>query len=68
MAPHQQRVVDEKNEVNDRLGKLAEFIAASPIFGKLPYDEQGRLKIQKFIMEQYVGVLCDRIDNFPEVA
>lgn len=68
MAPHQQRVVDEQTEVSDRLDKLTAFIASNPVFGKLPYDEQGRLKIQKFIMEQYVGVLGDRIDNFPEAA
>lgn len=68
MAPHQQRVVDEKAELSEKLAKLREFIATNSLFGKLPYDEQGRLKIQRFIMEQYVGVLGDRIDNFPEVA
>ncbi len=68
MAPHQQRVVDEAAELLDRLNKLRAFIESNAMFQKLPYDEQGRLKIQRFIMQEYHGVLMDRIDNFPEVA
>ena len=68
MAPHQERVVAERAEVKERLDKLSAFIDAAPmnpIWKNLPYDEQGRLKIQRFIMQQYVAVLEDRIDNFP---
>jgi hypothetical protein len=65
MPPHQQRVVDEQKELLEKLNKLRAFIESSPIFKKLPYDEQGRLKIQRFLMQEYLAVLLDRIDNFP---
>lgn len=65
MKPHEQRVIDEKNELADRLAKLTTFIASNPLFCSLPYDEQGRMKIQRFIMGEYKAVLEDRIDNFP---
>lgn len=65
MAPHQQRVVDEKNDLNEKLGKLSSFISGSEIYKKLPYDEQCRLKAQLFAMQMYFNILDDRIDNFP---
>jgi hypothetical protein len=68
VKPHEERVVAERDEVKERLDKLTAFIEAkpiNPIWAKLPYDEQGRMKIQQFIMKQYVAVLEDRIDNFP---
>ena len=64
MPPHQERVVTEQKELLEKLVKLREFIDSNPVFKKLDYDEQGRLKIQRFIMEQYSAVLLDRIDNF----
>ncbi len=66
MKPHEERVVTERSELAEKLSKLGEFIDSSPLFQKLPYDEQGRLKIQRFIMQQYSAVLLDRIDNFPD--
>ncbi len=65
MKPHEERVVTEQAELLEKLNKLREFIDGNPLFQKLDYDEQGRLKIQRFIMEQYSAVLLDRIDNFP---
>lgn len=64
MKAHEQRVVDEKNELGERLAKLTTFIESNPLFRSLDYDEQGRLKIQRFIMGEYKSVLEDRIDNF----
>jgi hypothetical protein len=62
---HEQRVVAELQELRKKREALNTFIVSNPLFGKLDYDEQGRLKIQRFIMEQYEAVLGDRIDNFP---
>lgn len=42
LQPHQQRVVDEKNEVSDRLSKLYAFFRG-PIFPTLSEAEQSRL-------------------------
>lgn len=66
MQPHEERVVTEQKELLGKLNKLREFIDSSSIFRKLPYDEQGRLKIQRFLMQEYSAVLIDRIDNFDD--
>ena len=62
--PHQQRVVDEKAELETRVNKLNDFIAHSEIFPTLPADEQERLKRQNDIMWQYFEVLGERIAAF----
>lgn len=63
LQPHQQRVVDEKAELDSKRDRLTEFLKG-PIFRSLPEDEQERLSRQASIMEQYSGVLAERIVNF----
>ena len=65
MQPHQERVVNELNELKEKREKLGAFIAASPVFTSLPIDEQSRLRRQFDIMISYEGVLQERIDYFP---
>lgn len=65
LKPHEDRVITEQKELMEKIQRLREFISTNPLFAKLPYDEQGRLKIQRFLMEEYSAVLLDRIDNFP---
>jgi hypothetical protein len=67
MAPHQQRVVDELNELRDKRKKLEQFLfSENPVvFNQLPADEQDRMRRQFDIMLQYEGVLQERIDQFP---
>lgn len=65
MQPHQERVVAELKELTEKREKLAVFIGSSPTFGKLPADEQMRLRRQFDIMVSYEGVLQERIDHFP---
>lgn len=64
MQPHQQRVVDEKAELDEKLAKLVAF-GITPLFASLPADEQGRLNRQHSLMEQYSAVLGERIAAFP---
>lgn len=64
MQPHQQRVVDEKSELDDKLGKLGVFIESSPIFAVLPDDERERLVRQKSCMGEYSEILGERIAAF----
>lgn len=66
MQPHQQRVIDEKAELDERLTKLYAFIANSPIFRTLPPAEQHRLSQQSAYMQGYLNVLNERITAFPE--
>ena len=63
MQPHQQRVVDEKEELDDKRAKLAAF-AHTEIFAGLPQDEKDRLEHQGFHMGAYSDILCARIAAF----
>ena len=63
MAPHQQRVVDEKHELDLKLDKLVEFLKGQ-ILQSLPADEQERLTRQSVLMDKYSGVLAERIAHF----
>jgi hypothetical protein len=63
-APHQQRVIDEKSELDHKLGKLTTFIAESPIFSSLDKEEQSRLDWQQRFMSLYSEVLGQRIAAF----
>lgn len=64
LKPHQQRVIDEKSELDERLRKLNEFIDSSPVFDTLDQAEQDRLNEQAFHMENYSKVLGERIAAF----
>lgn len=64
MQPHQQRVVDEKAQLDERLTKLYAFIANSPTFRELPPAEQHRLSQQSAYMQGYLNVLNERIAAF----
>jgi hypothetical protein len=64
MQPHQQRVVDEKTELDERLTKLIAFLD-NPLFAGLDSDEQDRMKRQAEHMTNYSVVLGERIAAFP---
>ncbi len=63
MQPHEQRVVDEKKELDEKLTKLTAFFSGK-IFSTLPLDEQERLKQQSEVMEKYSNILHERITHF----
>lgn len=63
LQPHQQRVVAEKAELDEKLAKMDAF-GRTPLFASLPADEQGRLNRQHSLMEQYSAVLGERIAAF----
>ena len=65
MQPHQQRVMDEKAELDKKATALSEFIGNSPIFQTLDPAEQERLKEQNDVMWQYSEILGARIEAFP---
>ena len=65
MQPHQQRVVDEKTELDTKAKALSEFIGNSAIFPTLDTAEQERLKEQNDVMWQYSEILGARIAAFP---
>lgn len=63
LQAHQQRVVDEKKELDGRLSKLLCFFQ-TPVFCELPEAERSRLRNQARFMEGYSAVLQERIDAF----
>ena len=64
MLPHQERVVVEKRELDERLIKFAAF-GRTEVFASLPTDEQNRLNRQLAVLEEYSCTLSDRIAAFP---
>lgn len=60
---YQQRVVDEKIELDLKLGKLNLFFETET-FDRLPVEEKDRMKSQAGFMEGYSKVLEARIANF----
>lgn len=63
MQPHQQRVLDEKNELGERLEKLLSFIGTD-FYRGLPEKERELLFFQSQVMEDYYEVLEQRIELF----
>lgn len=63
MQPHQQRVVDEKKELDDKLTRLQAFFKTST-FDELDDAERSRLVHQAAIMGEYSTVLGERIAAF----
>lgn len=63
MQAHQERVVTEKKELDEKLERLTAFISGE-IFPTLPEDEQDRMKLQADLMGQLSAVLGKRIAAF----
>ena len=63
MQPYQDRVLNEKAELDQRLGKLQAFLSTAT-FNSLDADEQARLRRQAGIMQEYSVVLGERLAAF----
>jgi len=63
MEVYQQRVVDEKTELDIKISKLDSFVGTEKFFA-LPIDEQKRLGLQCWFMDEYSRILGERIANF----
>ena len=68
MQAHQQRVVDEKSELDGRLTKLLAFIdgGQGTTFKSLNEPERERLCRQGAVMREYSDILADRIAAFTD--
>ena len=64
VPPHQQRVLDEKQDLDLRIARLDEFMRRNPTFTTLDAPERDRLEIQLDLMRDYSGILGERIANF----
>ena len=63
MQPHEQRVVDERNELEGKINKIWEFIGGD-IWQSLNKVDQDLLAIQHNAMTAYSATLSARISRF----
>lgn len=63
MKDFQQKVVDEKEELDAKTERLLSFINGE-VFDALPVDERKRMSEQYYHMGQYSTILGKRIENF----
>lgn len=63
LQPHQQRVVTEKHELDEKIEKLSVFLKGD-MYISLPGAEQARLNNQFRVMNDYSGILSERIAAF----
>lgn len=66
MRDWQMRVVSERYGLSMSLDRLCTFINADGRFKSLPDGEKERLLKQHQIMNDYLAVLSERIENFKE--
>lgn len=65
MQPHEQRVVDEKTELDKKITGLRAFIGTTTFFG-LVMSERDLLVEQMNVMSRYSDILTERISRFPQ--
>jgi hypothetical protein len=63
MQEFQQRVLEEKKQLDERLEKLTAFINGSK-FETLDAADQERLHHQQEVMREYAQILAERIADF----
>jgi len=64
MQPHEERVVVEKKELDEKIMKLNTFIISNKIFQELSEDDKDLLEAQRVAMEEYSEILGHRIHRF----
>jgi hypothetical protein len=64
MTPHQQRVLKEKQDLDEKITKLASFTETDFYINQLEPQEKHRLAQQWDIMIKYSRILGERIAAF----
>ena len=65
MFPWQDRVITERDELQDKIDRLMDFLM-SPQFNKLDRQNQALLNRQCFFMCEYASILNQRIKMFSD--
>nr|WP_315173550.1 hypothetical protein [uncultured Flavobacterium sp.] len=63
LQPHEQRVVDERTELDEKITKLHAFFKTE-IFNNLQEEDRNLLEEQVQLMMNYSDVLLKRINRF----
>jgi len=64
MEPHQERIVAEKSELDNKIQNLTNFLTNDETRAKIGDAEQDRMQRQLDCMSAYSGILGERIDAF----
>ena len=64
MQPHQQRVLEERAELQDRIEALDRFITTNSAFPVPLQRERDLLATQLVVMRQYFDILTERMKGF----
>jgi hypothetical protein len=64
MPPYQKRVLDEKEQLDERIEKLEGYLDDTDRVAKLSPDEQELLGRQLSAMQEYSAILEERISLF----
>ena len=63
------RVIQERNELEIKIGRLSAFIGGdSDTYRELPLMEKEQLHLQKYLMDKYHNVLQNRIAYMEEAG
>ena len=62
LLPHQQRLLEEHQQLKDRLHKLQTFLL-SPAIEQLDHQERSLLEEQQTVMTKLLDILNQRIDK-----
>jgi hypothetical protein len=65
--PHEQRVLEEKADLDKKIEALKTFISKSPVWETVSPLEKDRLQKQHHTMSHYSTILGERIAAFPSV-
>ncbi|MCK9157164.1 MAG: hypothetical protein M0P12_13960 [Paludibacteraceae bacterium] len=64
MEVYQQRVIEEKKELDAKIEKLSTFVDSKAFPETVEASERSRLLHQLTVMREYSSILSDRIANF----
>lgn len=64
LQPHQQRVVEELHDLNEKIAKLSAFMARDD-FEQVAGEEADMLHYQIIHMRDYSNILADRVGLYP---
>jgi hypothetical protein len=64
MTDWQQRVIEERDALNERLGRLDAFLMDDGNLERVDPHEMNRLHWQRSLMRAYSAVLAERIEAF----
>ncbi|WP_260863384.1 crAss001_48 related protein [Citrobacter sp. Marseille-Q6884] len=64
LQPHQQRVVCESEELQEKITKLENFVSTNPAYQKMQTDDRVLLSAQLAAMTAYNRILQARIMKF----